>query len=610
MSLIEEVKEDLERRRRTRRQIELQWIVNMNFLAGNQYCKVAREITVEQERKNYAWESRQVFNHIAPIMETRLSKLARLSPSMAVRASGNDETDIETAKLSTKILAGVMGDLEFSAVIADCCRWSEICGTAFYKVIWDNERGKRTADDRDGSASSGDVNIVAVSPFEIYPENMSVESLSRQKSIIQAKALTVGEIYDLFGVKVSGRKINVHTLDRFSSGASGDESGMMEDAEIVIEKYELPSRERPEGRLLIVVGDTLVHDGELPYANGCDGARTYPFIRQISLSLPGCFYGMSMIERLIPVQRAYNAVKNRKYEYLARISMGILKVEDGSVDTEALMEDGLMPGSVLVYRQGANPPAVMENFTLPADFIREEDRLLGEFILISGVSELTRSSRMYSENISGTALQMLSEIEDTKLLVTIESLKRAVKEAAKQVLRLYRQFAETPRLVKISGERSGVEVVHFTKSSIAGDDVVFDTESDFTQSLFERRSTALELVKYGLIADENGKINNRMRGKVLEILGFGNWENSQDIAAANMTKAAYENVNPEKIRLLDIDDDDIHIAEHSKHVLSRETSGVDEKQLEELLAHIEEHRRKKLRMALGDVVNGVKNAGT
>ena len=45
-----------------------------------------------------------------------------------------------------------------------------------------------------------------------------------------------------------------------------------------------------------------------------------------------------MIERIIPVQRAYNAVKNRKQEFLNRLSMGVITVEDGSVDTDDLAE--------------------------------------------------------------------------------------------------------------------------------------------------------------------------------------------------------------------------------------------------------------------------------
>lgn len=66
-----------------------------------------------------------------------------------------------------------------------------------------------------------------------------------------------------------------------------------------------------------------------------------------------------MVERTIPIQRAYNAVKNRKHEFLNRIAVGVLAVEDGSVDVDNLETEGLSPGKILVYRQGSNPPRLM-----------------------------------------------------------------------------------------------------------------------------------------------------------------------------------------------------------------------------------------------------------
>ncbi|MCM1441163.1 MAG: hypothetical protein NC131_18470 [Roseburia sp.] len=68
-------------------------------------------------------------------------------------------------------------------------------------------------------------------------------------------------------------------------------------------------------------------------------------------------YGKNgLVSHLIPLQRAYNAIRNRELEYINRISMGVLCVEDGSVDVDELKEDGIQGGKVIVYRQGANAP--------------------------------------------------------------------------------------------------------------------------------------------------------------------------------------------------------------------------------------------------------------
>lgn len=69
----------------------------------------------------------------------------------------------------------------------------------------------------------------------------------------------------------------------------------------------------------------------------------------------------SIIDRLIPYQRAYNATKNRQTEYLNRLMYANLFVEDGSVDIDALEDEGLAPGKILIYRQGAQIPKLVES---------------------------------------------------------------------------------------------------------------------------------------------------------------------------------------------------------------------------------------------------------
>ena len=70
-----------------------------------------------------------------------------------------------------------------------------------------------------------------------------------------------------------------------------------------------------------------------------------------------------LVERLIPTQRAYNAIANRKCEFLNRLSTGILVVEDGSVDLDNLSDEGLYAGKVIVYRQGSLPPTMLSQET-------------------------------------------------------------------------------------------------------------------------------------------------------------------------------------------------------------------------------------------------------
>lgn len=92
-------------------------------------------------------------------------------------------------------------------------------------------------------------------------------------------------------------------------------------------------------------------------------------------------YGKNgIVAQLVPIQRAYNNIKNRKHEYMNRLSLGLMIVEDGSIDLDNLEEEGLAPGKVIVYRQGSMPPNLLQQSTALLDaFSKEEDRLRDEF---------------------------------------------------------------------------------------------------------------------------------------------------------------------------------------------------------------------------------------
>ena len=77
--VVESVRADFAQRQLQRRPYELAWQLNMNFLMGNQYCRITPRGSIEQEEKFYFWQEKQVYNHIAPIVETRLSRLNQRS---------------------------------------------------------------------------------------------------------------------------------------------------------------------------------------------------------------------------------------------------------------------------------------------------------------------------------------------------------------------------------------------------------------------------------------------------------------------------------------------------------------------------------------------------
>ena len=603
--IVDEVLDDFKRRAQARKPYDLIWQINLNFLMGNQYCSVGYGGELEEADRQFFWQEREVYNHIAPVYDIRFAKLSKIKPDINIIPATNDERDKQTAKVSKKIYQSLKSKLAIDSKLSQGLRWSEACGTVFYKLGWNAEQGQVVGQNEKGEKlKSGEVQFSVVSPFEIYPDSQVCEELSECQSIIHAKAFTVSEIKNMYGVEVEGEKVNTYALDSVEVGLgglgfNGTATKLFEcvknDSAIVVERYVRPNSSYPNGRLTIVAGEKLVYDGELPYILGNDGERDFPFIKQVSVAQAGCFWGTSVVERLIPVQRAYNAVKNRKHEFINRLSLGVLSVEDGSVDLDNLEDEGLCPGKVLVYRQGSSEPKYLQSESIPNGLNTEEELLLDEFSKISGVNDLL-SNNAVSSQISGIALELMITQDETRLNASVESIREATIQIAKNILRLYKQFAVFPRLARIIGENGELELFYFTSADITSDDIIIENQTDNLQTLSQRRDMVMSLLDNGVLNDENGKLSNKMKCKVLEMLGMGIWENAQDINELHIKKAGNENlkvVSGKDIDVSEIDNHELHINEHIAFMLGGdfETLSIKKPKLEEkMLEHIKKHK--------------------
>ncbi len=604
--IVAEVLDDFHKRQSERKFYEANWQLNINFFIGNQYSYITPNGDIMETGKQYFWQEREVYNHIANIIEIRQAKLSRVRPSLTVVPFSDDEGDVACAKTSKKILKAVSHNKNISRLLAQGTMWSEICGTVFYKIDWNNDGGRIIGmDEKKNTIREGDIDISVVSPFEIYPDSNTYNNIDDCMSIIYARTFHKDAVKNIWGIDCEGEDINVYTLDSITSAgglgytsmSSAVAKKLKKDQVLVLEKYEKPTIEYPNGRFIIVAGDKLVYMGELPYINKEDGKRGFPFVKQACIASPNCFWGGSVVERCIPIQRSFNAVKNRKHEFLNRLTMGILAVEDGSLDIENLEEEGLSPGKVLIYRQGSDAPKMLSNTSVPIDFQYEENSLLSEFTNVSGVSDLLNGSLSMS-NASGVALQLLIEQDDIKLLSSSEELKNVAKDMAKHILRLYKQFALTEHTTRIIGDNGTVELFYWKGSDINSEDIVFETESELNETLAQKRSMIFEILKAGLLEDENGRLSSSMRAKVLEQLGFGVWENSQDMNALQIGNANKENIEIvstlKKLLPKEIDDHELHINEHIAFMLGGdyERAKARNEKIEELmLEHIRNHKK-------------------
>ena len=162
-------------------------------------------------------------------------------------------------------------------------------------------------------------------------------------------------------------------------------------------------------------------------------------------------------------------------------------------------------------------------------------------------------------------------------------------------MRLYKQYAVIPRLLKIAGESGDVQLYYWDKNEICSDDVVFDTSTDAGESIAQRRTMLMDLIKQGLLFDDDGKFTHSTRKRCLDLLGFGMWEDGVDLTTLHINKAKEENLEVLKneINVLSVDNHKIHIDEHVAFLIGSEIKNMQNRNKieEKILSHIEQHKK-------------------
>ena len=595
--LVSMVDEEFDRRRKERRPFEMQWQLNIAFIEGNQFVDVNPAVWALEEIPKLTWyQEREAFNQIAPIVESRLARLSRMRPILRARPGTNEQKDLFAAKVGTGLAQHTYRERRIQRAQARGNAWMESTGTVFDKNIWNPQSGPiigavEHGDDVDlglpvmpDEVRAGDLDVAVASSFELYPDSSYRDDLDDCHSIIHAKAYHVDEVLEYWNVVVTPESLSAIQLEPAEAGSGGlgyggsggfrYKTSEMDDHVLVKEYWEKPSRVHPDGQLILVAGGKLLHAGPMPFRVGEEGKLDFPFVRRVCVERPGCFWGRSIVERLIPVQRRYNALRNRKAEYLNRTALGQWTAEDGAVDLEDFEKRAGEPGAVLVYQRGYARPEPVEMKPLPVAFQTEEQALLQEFSMLSGVSEMSRHSEAPAGVKSGVALAIALEQDDTRLTLTANNIEKALVESGKQWLRLYKQFVQDERVLKLVGENNVVEVLAWTGADIRSDDLIVEPVSAALESPAQRRQMVFELLTTGLLNDpETGVIDRETRAKVLEMIELGNWETADHFDQLQIARAERENLVIEEGQMAQAasyDDHVIHINRHTKFRLTVE----------------------------------------
>ena len=608
--IIANILEELEKRRNEKSGLERQWTLNANFLIGNQYCDIKPSTgEVEQLEPVYEWMNRETFNNIAPLIQTRIANLKKINYMMKVNPATNEYEDYAKADVSTSILQYTQKTTDFETKKNTMIYWNELCGNCFWMVWWDKNKGDKYAvetiidiDENGQERKSekayyqGDIDYGLITPYEVFPESVFKQGIENQRSIMLEQVKTVDDIYDLYGIEVEGSNVETFELTPVTSGGGfGYENTVIsvghrtaENAEKVITYFEKPSRHRPNGLMIVIIGNEhLAYYGDLPYDE-------IPIIQTVCHEVPGQFFGKSVIEDLIPLQRTYNGCINSIHEYIRRIPIGSYVAEEGSiVDIEGYEQYGLEPGAILLYHQGTNPPQPVQIGQLPSEIMIERQNLKNDMEYIAGVSQLMVTGNTPSGVTSGTAISNLMEIDNTRLSLTGDYNRNSIKKLEILWLKIYKRYAKTYRVVQYVGKNNIGKVLTWSSEDINSYDVEYTTENELLMSEEMQKQRFFDAYNMGLFTDAEGRIPERVKLMALEFMKVGNYSDIMNINELQIQAAQRENAFFEEgviPKVSEFDEHEIHIEEHLRYILQMDFH-IMKNQKPEYAAILEDHIR-------------------
>lgn len=580
---------ELERRRAERVGLELQWTLNSNFLTGHQNCDInTLTKSIENEENVMVTDKeRRVYNRIAPLMETRHANLKSINYDMRVNPRTAELDDYAKAKVSTKILEYCQSITDFNAKKDKLIAWAELTGTAFTLSYWNSDGGdvvgyvNQETTDENGvrfvsreAVKSGELAFGMVSSYEVFPASLSVQEVEDQPSIILEQVWDVDKVYDLYGIRTEGEKTEKYSLTPVDNGVTGHGHSnavlgvvkeTVDDSVRVITYMERPSRDFPNGRYIVVIKDKIVYYTDLP-------AGIIPLVAVKSKTVAGQFFGKSVIQELIPLQRAYNKVVNKIHDFIDTVANNGWLVPEGSITNEEEIEaNGIESGSVVVYNPAFGSPELIQYPSPPAVVINERNQLSNDMEYVAGVSMLMVQGTAPSGITSGVAIENLRNIDSTRMSLTGDNIRSAVVAMAKIWLKLNKRYSVGHRTLRIVGADDIGYAYTWSAEDINSYDVDFTAENELRYSKDAQRQDFLQAFQLGLFTDDNGRMSKEFKRKAWEMFRIGNLDDVLSVDELQQRYARRENTFLESgvipTRTL-YDDDAIHVEEHKRYAIS------------------------------------------
>lgn len=544
------------------------WWLDMAHFLGQQWTRWAESERTIRPLPAPSHRVRMVINKIQPIVKTLLGKFLRGAPRLICSPTDTTDAARAQARVADRLLSALWEHCQMYHVLHDAMLFAVICGTGFIRTGWDPSLGDVVLDDEGRPMFTGDLEMAALSPYQVFVPRYQT-SLDKPAKLIEAGIYPLDQIKQIYPETSKNLRPD-STLKRMGFyedrvnalvspiGALMTLPDIARDRSVFVTRlWEDPQTltpwerdQYPTGRLIVSANNQLLFVGRNPYADG-----QQPIVRLRGGIFPNRFWGTSVVEQLIPLQKSYNKARSQLMEARNLTSAPQIVAPKGNEVIKQTNE----PGSWLEYRASAGPKPEYMSPPQMNQWMVEDIKALGQEMQDVGQVKEVSQGGLPAANLTGVAINLLQEADNTPWGPIATDLALAIGQVGQKMLSRAAQGYIEPRIFSATDELDSDDVLEFFSSgTLLPVKVRCDVTSLLPESKAARQSRVEALINTGVLD------RVRDRSEILRLMEFGDVESLWLQEDADSRKQQRENKRMAKGQpqpVASFDDDAIHLVE-------------------------------------------------
>jgi hypothetical protein len=484
------------------------WTYHLAMVGGAQYMQQmgVGDFATLGMPKVPAYRVRSVTNILRPMVRMEIANYTSQKPTAVVTPATGETEDFYAAQAAEQVWESIYRRQQLKKKWARNAFWYVVTGNAFVRTTWNNAVElpdvdaiyELSAGEKVRLPAQGDVNIANVTPFHLFVPDLLEQEIEDQPYVFQAYVKPLDWARRQFndpGIMPDCKAANEILDSVYFSRASVQ--GEKADSVLVLECWMKPGAlaQFPDGCFATVVNEKVVgYVDHMPY-----GHQQFPFAHAITIDT-GKFYGASVLEDAIPIQKEYNNSVNQIIESKRRMGRPQWVVPKGSIDVNRMTSE---PGAVLQYEAALGEPRQISGTPIPSYVVEEPQRIKQDFEDITGQHAVSRGSTDGSV-VAATAISFLQERDDALRQTGYDHVESLMEKVGQQALSLFAAYVEVPRSIKVVGSDKILNVLELKGSDIAaGTDLNIEGGSALPQSKSAKTALLMDLFQAGAISNQD-----------------------------------------------------------------------------------------------------------